>query len=422
MNEAFLWYLWKYRLFTKALVTTDGDPITVIQPGFQNSDSGPDFFNARVQIGDTLWAGNVEIHIKSGDWIRHGHHHDRAFDNVILHVVFEEDRIIRRPNGQVIPVVTIGDNFEPSRWANYQQLARSKGWIPCEKQINEIDELSILQWLDRLLVDRLEAKTSTIMDLLTESNGDWQETFYRLLARNFGFKVNAIPFELLAKSLPLKILLRHKNNLFQLEALLLGQAGLLEPDFVDPYPRQLYHEYIYLQKKLLIKPLEGHLWKFGRLRPANFPTIRLMQFATLIHKSEHLFLNIIDASSIEELHRLLTVSAGEYWNTHFRPDQYSAFQVKSLGASAIENILINTIVPFLFMYGKSQGHPALIEKSIKWLETCKAEKNVIIRGWEKLGITAKSAAQSQSLIELKNNYCLPKNCLTCGIGIKLFNK
>ena len=422
MNEAFLWYLWKYRLFTKELVTTDGEPITVIQPGYQNTDSGPDFFNARLQIGDTLWAGNVEIHIKSGDWIRHGHQDDRAFDNVILHVVFEADRIIRRPNGQVIPVVAVKNNFELSKWTNYQQLTRSKGWIPCEKQINEIDKLIIQQWLDRLLVDRLEAKTSAINVMLSESNGDWQETFYRLLARNFGFKVNAIPFELLAKSLPMKILSRLKNNLFQLEALLLGQAGLLSPDFVDLYPKQLYAEYIYMQNKLLIQPLEGHLWKFGRLRPSNFPTIRLMQFAALIHKSEHLFSKIIKASSMEELHQLFTISASEYWNTHFQPDRPSGFQIKSLGASAIDNILINTIVPFLFSYGKSEGHPALLEKAILWMEDCCAEQNAIIRGWKKVGVVARSAAHSQALIELKNTYCLSKKCLTCGIGISLLTK
>ena len=258
MNESFLWYLWKYRLYNKELTTTDGETVIVEHPGYQNHDSGPDFFNARVRIGDTRWAGNVEIHIRSSDWYKHHHQYDRAYDNIILHVVHDSDATIRRPDGQVIPVIELKNVLESSKWLDYQKLANSPGFVPCSKQIKSIDDFTIQHWLDRVLVSRLEKKSQFINDLLIEFKGNWSQCFFILLARNFGFKVNAIPFELLARTIPVKVLSRHKENLFQLEALLLGQAGFLSEKFNDEYPRRLKKEYEYLRNKLGLQAMEKH--------------------------------------------------------------------------------------------------------------------------------------------------------------------
>ncbi len=422
MNEAFLWYLWKYRLYNKELRTTDGEAITVAHPGDQNHDAGPDFFNARIRIGDTQWAGNVEVHVKSGDWLKHQHQHDRAFDNVILHVVLESDKIIRRPDGQVIPVVELKNNFELWRWESYQKLADSTDWIPCARLIKDVDPFLIQQWLERVLIGRLEQKTTFITDLLSENKGNWATCFYMLLARNFGFKVNAVPFELLARSLPLKVLSRHKNNLFQLEALLLGQAGLLSSTYKEDYPKSLFQEFEHLKNKHGLQPIERHLWKFGRLRPNNFPTIRLVQFAQLIHYNVPLLSSCIDQNDSHSLRQLFNITASEYWNTHYQPDKVSKYRQKSLGQSAIDNIIVNTVVPFIFIYGKKEGDEHLSAKALKWLEECPSEENVIIRGWRKMGLEVKSASQSQALIELKKTYCMEKKCLICNIGIKLLNQ
>ena len=422
MNEAFLWYLWKYRLFNKALLTTEGETVEVEHPGYQNHDSGPDFFNARIRIGNTRWAGNVEVRVRSSDWYRHEHQYDRAYDNIILHVVLDSDAAIWRPDGQLIPVVELKNGFEPSKWSDYQNLANATGWIPCERQIGAVDEITLQQWLDRVLVIRLEKKTQYISALLTEFKGDWSACFFVLLARNFGFKVNAIPFELLAKSIPVKILSRHKDNLLQLEALLLGQAGFLYDLFNDEYPRKLQKEYHYLKNKLGLQPLEKHLWKFGRLRPGNFPTIRIAQFAKCLQLNAHLMAGIIEAKGLKEIQNMFTLSASEYWNEHYIPDKAADHQVKSLGRSSIDNIIINTVAPFLFIYGKSESKPALMEKALQLLDDCPSETNKIISGWEKIGIRSKTAGQSQSLIELKTTYCIDKKCLTCGIGIKLLNQ
>ena len=422
MNEAFLWYLWKYRLYNKDLNTTDGETVIVEHPGYQNHDSGPDFFNARVRIGDTRWAGNVEIHIRSSDWFKHEHHYDRAYDNIILHVVHDSDVTIKRADGQVIPVVELKNGFESTKWSDYQKLANAPGWVPCAKQIANIDDFIIQQWLDRVLVSRLEKKTQFITNLLTEFKGNWSECFFILLARNFGFKVNALPFELLARSIPLKILTRHAGNLFQLEALLFGQAGFLAEKFNDDYPFQLQKEYRYLQNKLGLQPLEKHLWKFGRLRPGNFPTIRLAQFAFCIHQNAHLISRIIEASSFKEIQSLFNVSAGAYWNNHYLMDKASEHCVKTIGKASIDNIIINTIAPFLFVYGKTEMELHLTDKAFNLLEDCPSEKNIIINGWKKIGVNAKTAGRSQALIELKTAYCAEKKCLTCGIGIKLLNQ
>jgi len=421
MNESFLWYLWRYRLYHHDLLTTEGEPVTVEYPGQQNDDSGPDFSHAKVRIGNTLWAGNVEVHVRSGDWIKHGHQYDKAFDNVIMHVVFENDVDIHRASGQRIPVVELKGKFDENRWESYRRLMKSSRPIPCSASVGAIDKILILQWLDRTLISRLERKTKYVNQLMNLYRGSHEETFYQMLAANFGFKVNALPFELLARSLEYKVILRH-SGLLQTEALLFGQAGLLEEEFKDEYPERLQKEYIYLRKKLSLQPVEARLWKFSRMHPKNFPTLRISQFANLIHSKPYLLSSILNAADFNTVKNLLSTNASSYWDTHYTFENSSPFSEKKLGASAIENLIINTLVPFQFAYGKLKGDQHLCDRAVHWLENCGPENNTIIRNWEQLGIEVESAYYSQSLIELKNEYCQKKNCLNCGIGLKLLQE
>ena len=420
MNESFLYYLWKFRLYNSAnLQTEDGETIEVIHPGQQNTDAGPDFFNAKIKIGKTIWAGNVEIHVKADDWQKHGHVNNRAFDNTILHVVHEGTQHIRRADNSIIPVLQLKDHIDSKRWNQYEQFISSASWIPCANQIHTVDALTIQQTIDRMLIERLERKVKQIEILLQQNKGNWEESFYHQLARNFGFKINADPFELLARSLPLSVVAKHKSNLLQIESLVFGQSGLLNENIKDDYAQNLLKEYHFLKNKFNLKSVDGHLWKFARMRPPGFPTIRLAQFSQLIYQSSHLFSKILEIRRYQDLQKLFDVSTSEYWETHFVFDKQSKTVEKKLGASSIENILINTLAPFLFYYGKEKNELHQVEKTVEWLEQCPPEENVTIGGWKELCIKANSAYQSQALLQLKNEYCNFKKCLTCSIGIKL---
>lgn len=423
MNEAFLYYLWKFRLYNSDnLQTQSGETIEVIHPGQQNTDAGPDFFNAKVKIGETLWAGNVEIHVKADDWQKHGHATNRAFDNTILHVVHDGVHEIKRKDNSIIPVLQLKNQFDAKRWNQYEQFIFSKTWIPCANQIHTVDALTIQQTIDRMLTERMERKVKQIEVLLQQNKGSWEESFYQQLARNFGFKTNADPFELLARSLPLNILAKHKNNLFQVESLVFGQSGLLNKELKDDYAQKLFIEYNYLKEKFKLKPVEGHLWKFARMRPPGFPTIRLAQFAQLISQSSHLFSKILETTYYKDLKIYFDVTTSDYWKTHFVFDKETNPVEKTLGSSSIENILINTLAPFLFYYGQQKNEKHQTEKALEWLEQCAPENNLIIKNWKELNIKANSAYQSQALLQLKNEYCDAKKCLTCSIGLKLLQK
>ena len=420
MNEAFLYYLWKFRLYNSdQLQTLAGETIQVIHPGQQNTDSGPDFFNAKVRIGETLWAGNVEIHVKADDWQKHGHANNHAFDNTILHVVHEGVHEIKRKDNSIIPVLQLKNKFDATRWKQYEQFISSNNWIPCANQINTVDTLTIQQTFDRMLTERMERKVKQIEILLQQTKGNWEESFYQHLARNFGFKTNAVPFELLAQSLPLTILAKQKNSLSQIEALIFGQAGLLNKQLKDDYAKQLLSEYNFLKEKFKLQPIESHLWKFARMRPPNFPTIRLAQFAQLIFHSSHLFSKVLATTNYKDLQKLFAISTSDYWKTHFVFDKVTSATEKHLGKSSIENILINTLAPFLFYYGQQKNETHQTDKALQWLEQCSPENNVTIKGWNALNIKANSAYQSQALLQLKNEYCFAKKCLTCSIGLKL---
>lgn len=422
MKEDLLYFIWKTSHLTfNGQTTTEGEIVEIIDPGEYNNDSGPDFFNAKVRIGETVWAGNVEIHINSSDWLNHNHHNDPAFNNVILHVVVNDDKPVSNSIGQAIP--TIKMKYPDALEWNLMHLTNSGKWIPCEDSFSLFDSFTKSMWLENLLVERLEQKTQYVFELVDNAQGSWEEAFYQSVARSFGLKANALPFELLAKATPLKILSKHKNNLFQIEALLFGQAGLLsETNVHDNYQSSLLKEYLYLRHKFNLSPNQGHLWKFLRMRPTAFPTIRIAQFSKLVHSSTSLFSKIIEINDVKEIVRLFQVDTSEYWEKHYTFGKEAVLLEKRLGKDTISVIAINSLVPFIFAYGIYKKNSGLKDKSIKLLESIKPESNSISKGFENLGIKAETAYDSQALIQLKTCYCEPKKCLYCHLGVKLLLK
>ena len=417
MRESFLHFLWRSRRFdVQNLRTTELQPIEIQIVGEHNTHAGPDFFNARLRIGETNWAGNVEMHLRSSEWHAHGHSTDPAYDNVVLHVVFEEDQPILRNNGARIPCLELKGRIPPKILENYERLEHEHAWIPCQHFFGQVPEIVRLNWFDRLLVERLELKTAAIADALTMTGNNWEEAFYRLLARNFGLKVNAEPFEAMARSLPLLTLAKHKSSLLQVEALLFGQAGFLQVPYNDDWPNELAREYRHLSHKYGLDPLPVSQWKFLRLRPANFPSVRLAQFAALVYQSSHLFPKILEANNLRELEHLFNVQTSQYWNSHFQFDHASIKQEKKLGRAFVHLLVINTVVPFLFHYGKVKGLDEPQKRALSLLEELPPESNTIVESWNALGVPARHAFQSQALIHLKTRYCDAKRCLECAVG------
>lgn len=418
MTEQLLHYIWQFRYFNSAnLQTLQAQPLQVLQPGNYNHNQGPDFLNAKIKIGETLWAGSVEIHINSSDWKAHKHSSDKNYKNVILHVVWNHDEDLALP----FPTLELQHIVSSMLLHRYNELLQSRQFIACENHIGTIPDITITSWKERLLAERLQQKTNYIQQLLVENKQHWEETFWWLLARNFGIKINSDAFEKIARSLPLNIIAKHKNQLHQLEALLLGQADLLNKDFEDAYPKMLQKEYIFLQKKYSLQKIHIPLF-FLRMRPANFPTIRLAQLAALINESQHLFSKIKEAENIEQVTALLNVTANDYWHYHYVPDEPTAFKKKNLGKQMLQNILINTVVPMLYAYGHLNKQELYKNKALLWLENIAAEKNNITKGFEQLGIVNKNAFDAQALIQLKNEYCNYKHCLQCAIGNKILKQ
>ncbi|WP_374949490.1 DUF2851 family protein [Mucilaginibacter sp.] len=421
-TEDFLHYVWKFRLFDRLdLRTTEGEELQVYSAGLHNSHAGADFQNARIRIGNTTWAGNAELHLSSSDWQRHGHSTDNAYDSVILHIVYRDDLPLYRNNGKRVPTLELKDRINPDLFNRYHNLVfGAQTIIPCEANIATVDGLTMRNWLTRILVERLEKRSEAVIAALAQNRGDWEETFYQFLAANFGFKTNALPFELMAKSLPQNILAKHKNNSMQIEALIFGQAGFLNEDFTDEYPQKLKSEYQFLQKKFNLAPVETHLWKFLRMRPQNFPTIRLAQFAGLVVQSNHLFSKILETKDVKALRELFSnININPYWDTHYRFDRESKPAGKHFGAASVDTILLNTVALFLFSYGKHLQQQYYISRSLKLLENIPGEQNSVTTDFVNLGLDIKSAFESQALLELRNNYCNYKKCLQCGFGIKI---
>jgi predicted nucleic acid-binding protein len=421
-TEDFLHYVWKFRLFDRInLQTTEGEELEVYATGLHNTHAGPDFQNARIRINETTWAGNAELHLSSSDWKRHGHTTDNAYDNVILHVVYRDDEPLFRTDGRRVPTLELKDRISSDLYNRYHNLIfGAKTIIPCEASIASVDGLTMENWLTRILVERLEKRSDTVIAALNLNRGDWEETFYQFLAANFGFKNNALPFELMAKSLPQNILAKHKNNPMQIEALIFGQAGFLNNDFTDEYPRSLKKEYEFLKKKFNLTPIENHLWKFLRMRPQNFPTIRLAQFAALVVQSNHLFSKVLETKEMKALRDLFSnIQINNYWETHYRFDTESKPVGKHLGAASVDIILLNTVALFLFSYGRHLQQQYYINRGLKLLENIPGEQNSIMTDFANLGLKINTAFESQALLELKNNYCDYKKCLQCGVGIKI---
>jgi hypothetical protein len=414
ISEDFLHYIWKNRLFMVPLYLTTGEEVEVLDVGQHNQDSGPDFFNAKIRIEKTVWAGNVEIHIRTSDWFKHGHHDDGNYQNIILHVVYQNDAEISCSDNHLIPTSEI--RFPPHILDSFSSLLRNTDWVPCGTSIRNVDPLILNLWLDRLMIERMEQKASDIIRNHRETRGDWKETIYRQLARNFGFKINGMAFELLSKSLPLKFLERHYQNLTQTEALLFGQAGFLEIPDGDDYFMRLKNEYGFLQKKYNLKPMNHDLWKFLRMRPVNFPTIRIAQFAVLLGNNPGFLTNFLEHDP-EIIHQgLRSLKPSGYWDDHYLFNKPSVLKKKTLGNEAVYNIIINTLIPVYFEYGRQTGKDQYRQKAVEFLEKLPPESNNIIKGWINSGVNVPNAFYSQALIQLKNNYCNFKKCLFCQVG------
>lgn len=423
MKEEFLHYIWRNKKFPSLnLYTQQNQSLKIISFGQENRHSGPDFENCRIRLDDTIWAGNIEIHVRSSEWYRHNHHEDDAYSNVILHVVFENDKEVTDKFDNQIPVLELKSLIEPGLISKYEEIVSGTHWIPCYPLFHKVDGLRVNLWLDRLLVERLENKTNHIETLFEWNNQSWEETFYQIIARYFGQNVNSDAFEMLAKALPLKILVKHKSHLLQLEALLYGQSGMLSGIFTEPYPLELQKEYDFLRKKYGLTPLKKHIWRFMRMRPANFPTIRLAQFAMLIHQSNHLFSKILEAESLNEIRKLFLYGTSDYWIDHYRFGKITSNKPKTIGKNTLNLIMINVIVPFLFFYGQYKGSDELKEKALRYLEDIPPESNSTVKKWSALYPGIESAYQSQALLTLKSSYCDQIKCLSCQIGYSIIQK
>jgi hypothetical protein len=422
MTEEFLYYLWKLKLLKEPLFTVDGNEIIINNTGERNYDSGPDFLFTKIKIGDTTWAGNVEMHLRSSDWYRHHHDVDKAYDNVILHVVYQYDKPVFFQSGEEIPTLEVKGKFDRQIYENYLNLIRSDDTVACAKSVEKVSDLEKMFWLERVMTERFEEKSESIKNDLANSNSDFQEIFYQKLARSFGFKTNSDAFEQLARSLPLKILLKHIDNRLQIEALLYGQAGLLKGNYKEEYPVELKKEYDFLAQKYGLKKMPVGVWKFMRMRPVNFPTIRISQFAGLLYRSGGLFHKIPGMNHLSDVVALLRVSASGYWNNHYRFGKVSKGKEKTIGAASANLILINTVIPFVFVYGSWTNKPAMRQKALLWMEQINPENNKIVRIYKSMRFPIKNAMHSQAVIGLKKHYCDPKRCLDCQIGQKILGR
>lgn len=422
MNESFLHYIWQFQYFDKTnLKCSTGEEIVIFNPGLKNTDAGPDFHNAKLRIDSIDWAGSVEIHIYSSGWREHRHHEDDAYENVVLHVVWEENEPVRRKDGTLLPTLELKHRVASSFILQYKRIVHSRSKIPCANAIGAVPDVIRISMLDKALMARLEKKADIILDALRKNNGDWEETFYQILCRNFGFKVNTDPFLQLAQSLPYRILMKHGDRLDQMEALIFGQAGFLVETVNDDYYLLLKREYSLLATKygLGARRMRKEQWRFLRLRPANFPTVRLAQLTSVLHHQRNMFSRIIATLSFKELMPIFAVKPSAYWLFHYRFFKKQEKVVPSMGRMSIENIVINSVVPMLVAYGKAKDDQRYIEHAVQLLQEIPSEENNILTSWEDLGLASKTAFDSQAMIELYNNFCLRRRCLDCNIGFAL---
>jgi hypothetical protein len=416
MNEKLLQYIWQFQLFNKKdIKTTDNKDLKIYLPGNINRNQGPDFLNGKIKIDDTIWFGNVEIHIKSSDWRIHKHSEDKNYKNVMLHVVWEHDEELNLG----FPTLCL-QTLVPKLLINkYISIMNTETFIPCESTAASIKAITIEKWKERLLTERLQEKTMVIENQLKKSNGNWNEVCWWTLAKSFGGNVNGEAFEAIAQSIPLNILQKHSHSLFSLEAIIIGQSGLLNKKFRESYPNDLFREYLFYKKKYSLRQPQVSL-HYLRMRPANFPSVRLAQLCAFIKNETRLISKIIDEPDIEKLSELLILNTSDYWNTHYRIGEPGVSKQKTIGKQTINNIIINTMVVLLYAYGYYHDNEKLKSKALKWMDEIPAEQNNITSRFEKIGFSNHSSFDSQALFQLKNKYCQHKKCLECAIGNEIF--
>lgn len=429
--EQLLHYVWKHKLFPlHPLTTTDGQTVEVIDPGLHNRNAGPDFFNAKVKIGGTLWVGNVEIHDRATDWYLHGHDQDSHYDNVILHVCGIIDAVAKNSRGEALTQMQL--EVPASVRDNYRLLLTTDTYPPCYRVIPSLSRLTVHSWMSALQTERLEQKTEAIQKRVDDCNGSWESAYFVTLARNYGFGINNDTFEQWARSIPLLDVGHHRDNLFQIEAIFIGQAGLLNIDSVpkryqkdalnEGYFNKLREEYLYLAHKFNLQPIDWHLWRFLRLRPQNFPHIRISQLANLYYQHKAGLSQLLEADSIKAMNEILRVGVTPYWETHYTFGSTSTKNGKHLSPFSLNLLLINTAVPILFAYGRHKQDDTLCDRAFDILEQLKAEKNHIITMWQEVGLPVDNAGDSQALIQLKKEYCDKKDCLRCRFGYEYLKK
>lgn len=426
MREDFLHYVWQQQYFDKqALCTETGEEVTVLHPGFHNTDAGPDFLNARLQLGEVEWNGSVEIHLRASDWHRHQHQTDARYDQVVLHVVLTDDQPVLRTDGTSIPTLALAGRIPLEMLQTYQQLqAAPPASLPCAPFLSQIPEITRLSMVDRALLERMERKAATVQLIYQQLDNDWEATAWHVLAAGFGFKKNTEPLARLAKVLPLRILRRHRHDLLQTEALLLGQAGFLsgvqqQEDVADDYVQKLQAEYEFLRHKYALENtgLKEHEWNFLRMRPANFPTVRLAQLAALLHARPLLFDALLSAQNVAMLEQFFSAASSAYWHTHYRPGR--AGKVPVLGRSSMHLLITNVVVPLRVAYARSVGQTDQVEAALHLLTELPAEKNHVLTLYDGLPFTHRTAADSQGLLMLATAYCQPLRCVECAIGSRI---
>ncbi len=426
MKEDLLHYLWQSQAFQReSLLSTQGEPLQILSAGIHNHDAGPDFLHAKIQIGPMIWSGSVEIHIKASDWLKHQHQQDPAYDTVILHVVWEADQPVSRTDGTRIPTLTLKNRIDLSLLARYQrlfsiQLKRNKS-IVCQPYVKEKDALLKLSTMEAALVRRMENKSGQIHELLHSNQGDWQTTLYQWTAQAFGFKVNAVPFLALSKAVPLTVLRRLNKQLSTYEALMLGQAGFLEQEFEDAYLLNLQKEYLYQAKKYQLQPLQvtAHLWKFSRLRPANFPTLRIAQWTGFLFAHLSDMSTMLEEREVEQLKKIFSFSPSLYWQKHYHFHCPTPAKFIGFGKDSVSHMLINVVAPIQYAFGKFYHREARMEEAINLLTQLPAEKNTITQQYQSLDFPMLSAFDSQAVIELHNSFCKKHLCLQCKIGLSI---
>ena len=429
--EQLLHYVWRHKMFPlQEMHTTDGKLVEVIDPGLHNRNAGPDFFNAKVKIDGTLWVGNVEIHDRSHDWYVHGHDHDSAYNNVVLHVAGVVDDNVITSDGKFLPQLQLDVPKEIND--HYKELLETDQYPPCYKIIHDLTKLTIHSWMSALQTERLEQKTEAIKARVDRNNGSWENGYFTTLARNYGFGITGDAFEMWANTLPLKAVDHHRDDVFQIEAIFMGQAGLLELNTIpsqyqrdalnEGYFAKLRNEYQYLAHKFSMKPMDATMWRFLRLRPQNFPHIRISQLANLYYSRRAGLSSLVECTTIEQLKAVLATSVTPYWETHYTFGSTSCRNDKNLSPASLNLLMINTAIPMLFAYGKHKSDEAICDRAFDLLEQLKAENNHITRLWQQCGLTAQNAGDSQALIQLKKEYCDKKDCLRCRIGFEYLKR